>query len=100
METPPLNRRKKIIIVGSLFGLLVFCCVFGEGILEPPFLVAVYLGFGWLWYLTRVLPQVSPDAGSILTGVLCLVSLTVGLHYSLRWLHGRIQQVRTGTAAT
>jgi prepilin-type processing-associated H-X9-DG protein len=69
----------------------------GVPFLTWPLALLLSLVFGWIWYLVRVLPEITPDVGGILTGVICVVGLTAGLHYFLRWLHGQIR--RTGSAS-
>lgn len=47
--------------------------------------------FGWWSFATRVLPQATVTWLGVLTGGICLVLFTCGLHVFLRWLHGELR---------
>ncbi len=58
----------------------------------PVFDGLIGLAFGWLAYPARILPRVKIAWEGVATAALCLVLFTVGLHWTLVWLHGEIQQ--------
>jgi hypothetical protein len=96
---PPKHRRPTLIELLTFIALIAIVI----GLLENfwwgrPLLLIPYLGFAWVIYLVRVLPQVTPNVPAILSGIVCLASLVVGLHYSLRWLSTRIRTARTELA--
>jgi prepilin-type processing-associated H-X9-DG protein len=94
MDLPPQERRKWPRWPFWLLGAFLLCTCLCAGYVEPPLLIFLYLSFGWIWFLLRVLPQLAPDVGGILTGIICLAGLSVGLHLFLRWLHGQIRRAR------
>ena len=51
-----------------------------------PLILVLYLGFGWIRYLVRTLPEVSVPAGSAAVGVACLIGVGILTHAMGRWL--------------
>jgi len=73
---------------------LFFCA--GMGMVAPvDFLFN--LAFGWIFYLSRVLPQVRVDASGVATVVVCLGALAAGLQWFLYWL---VDQLPKNVAST
>ena len=69
-----------------VFALLPLSCLMGVSgwvwVLEVPYQLVV----GWALYLGHVLPRVSPDAGSVVSGGMCVAAVVGGSHLFLRWL--------------
>ncbi|MCE9568060.1 MAG: DUF1559 domain-containing protein [Planctomycetes bacterium] len=65
---------------------LIVCFLICAGI-EAIVQVPVIVGFGWPWYLKRVVPQLSPDPWVVGTAIVCLVGFTLGSHKFLKWLY-------------
>jgi hypothetical protein len=55
------------------------------GILGWFTLPALYLAFGWIFYLQQTLPEVTIDEAGVVTAVVTLAALTVGVHLFGRW---------------
>ena len=72
-----------------VFAALLLGC---GGLLEPPF----QLAFGWIWYLSRVLPEVTVNVGACFQGVIALGLLVAVAHGFLRWLSGQMQSKEEG----
>ena len=68
-----------------LFGTATLCCG-GIG-MTFLFQVPVYLAFGWVPYLARVVPKLNPDQATVATAVACLLGVVVGGHAFFRWLY-------------
>ncbi len=79
------NLFKGSIVLGlGLFALaLLFLACLGFYLPGDFFL---NLAFGWIFYLSRVLPQVHVSGTGALTAAICLAALLVGLQLFLRWL--------------
>jgi hypothetical protein len=90
--------REFLLFIGVFYLVLLIGCA-GMGSITPalPLFMVFHLGLGWIWYLARVLPELAPDFGAILTGGICLVGVTVGLHFFLRWLHRQVYPRESGT---
>lgn len=86
-------KRRIAMITGGVIALGLWLAWRGL----PIFEVFGVLSWGWLTYSRRVLPQVTPAWDGIVTGLLCMVLFTVGLHRTLRWLAREVQNAR-GTA--
>ncbi len=57
----------------------------------------VQLATGWIFFLARVLPQVSVRPGPVVEAVLVLAALGVGLHLFMRWLWPQLRAPEQGT---
>ncbi|QDV36405.1 DUF1559 family PulG-like putative transporter [Tautonia plasticadhaerens] len=77
-------------VIGTLLTLFVLLFLISAGFFLP-FDFAVALVLGWVFYLGRVLPQVTVDWVGVTTGVLCLALLVVGSHAFLGWLYGQVR---------
>jgi hypothetical protein len=51
--------------------------------------LVVTLASGWVFFLARVVPQLTVNVSGVLTAAVCLAALTWGLHAFLRWLHNQ-----------
>lgn len=89
-------RPKKLIgcLAWSAFGLLILACLMPHFTLPVDFLIAI--GFGWVLYLARVLPEVRVNPNGLATGLVCLVLFTAGAHAFLSWLHGEMRGPEAG----
>lgn len=85
-----MNKRILITIAAVLFGLLLLACA---GFVVP-FEIVGRLAFGWVFFLWRVLPDVTVEPGPWLTLLVCGALLTAGLHGFLRWLYREAQRSR------
>jgi len=85
-------------VIGGAVVLLALACLGVEVPLHGAFLFA----FGWVSFLSRVVPQIKADASSAATGAIALLLLVVGLHWFLCWLSAAIVAGHTvnATAAT
>ena len=74
------------LVLAALICLLMIC-------LSPFYLLDLLfnLAAGWMFYCSRVLPQVRPSAAGILTAFICLAGLGCGTHLFLRWLTAQVQ---------
>ncbi len=52
-------------------------------------LPALYLAFGWVFYLQRTLPEVTVNEAGVVTAIVTLAALTVGVHLFGRWWLGQ-----------
>lgn len=43
------------------------------------------LVLGWLYFLIRVLPKISPDWPTAILGMVSVIAFVIGLHYTLQW---------------
>jgi prepilin-type processing-associated H-X9-DG protein len=68
--------------LGVLGLLFLFCtgCLF-------PFDFAFFMIAGWIFYLVRVVPQITLNWSGILTAVVCLAALAFGLQRFLAWFY-------------
>lgn len=73
--------RELLVVIAII---AVVFALFSNLMLWIPFTLA----FGWVSYLWRVVPQAKPDPWTVGTAVACLVGVTVGSHFFLRWLAG------------
>jgi prepilin-type processing-associated H-X9-DG protein len=80
--------RRVALIAGVALVLGVALAVYGG----PAWDVIVGLGLGWVAYLVRVVPQVKIAWDGVATAGFCLTLFTVGLHRTLKWLHGEVQK--------
>jgi hypothetical protein len=71
---------KALLAIGGL--LLLLACAG----LALPIELAFYLLAGWIFYLARVLPQVSVNLGELATALICLALLAWGMHGHARLL--------------
>jgi prepilin-type processing-associated H-X9-DG protein len=78
-------RRSIIGVILTILGLIFLAC----GGMALPLDFAIALGFGWVMYLARVLPQVGIAWGGVITAALCLPLFLVGSHAFLTWLYGQ-----------
>lgn len=71
----------------GIAGFLLFDAVFCAGVFGGSWIgsLPLYLAFGWIFYLARVLPEVSVDPSGVVTGTVSLVLLVVGVHWLGRW---------------
>ena len=81
--------RNKILIVSLP---IIAVCVITTRTMIPPSTIVEKLFTGWVRYLARVVPRTALSSDGILTGVVCLVLLTFGLHAFLRWIYGEIRR--------
>ena len=75
-----------VLMVLSLAAATFFYFVLMRGrywITELPTTLAV----GWYSYLARVLPHVSPDLWTVVSGIVCLAGVVIGLHVFLNWIY-------------
>lgn len=73
-------------VMGTL-GLLFLLCL---GCLAPlDFIFALVAG--WAFYLYRVVPQITWNWSGFLTAIVCLVILTFGFQWFLRWFYKQLQ---------
>jgi prepilin-type processing-associated H-X9-DG protein len=79
-------RRRMIIAALWIVALFLLACA-GMAL---PLDFAIALGFGWVWYLARVLPQVGVAWGGVITAALCLALFLAGLHTFLVWLYDQV----------
>ncbi|VTR91187.1 Uncharacterized protein OS=Singulisphaera acidiphila (strain ATCC BAA-1392 / DSM 18658 / VKM B-2454 / MOB10) GN=Sinac_3491 PE=4 SV=1: SBP_bac_10 [Gemmata massiliana] len=91
-----MRKRTRVIVWAALVagGALLFtACVFFLACAGLFFLfeIPVTLAFGWVYYLQRIVPQLNPDAASVVSAVVCLVAVTVGAHVFFRWLYAATQ---------
>jgi prepilin-type processing-associated H-X9-DG protein len=81
-------RTSRMIGCGGL-GFLLLLGLSCLGLAVPlVFLFAV--AFGWIFYLYRVLPQLTVSPAGVVTAVMCLAGVGFGAHAFLRWLHGAV----------
>lgn len=66
--------------------LLLFSSCFG---LFFPVQLLFDLGLGWLCYLWRIWPELHIDIDALLRAMVCLVTLSIGLHLFLTWLRSQ-----------
>jgi Protein of unknown function (DUF1559) len=66
-------------------GLAILGLVTPVGI--PGLDLLVFLVLGWIFYLARVLPEVTVAWGGVTTAITCLVFFLIGSHLFLRWLY-------------
>jgi hypothetical protein len=81
--------------VFGFFFVMFFIAGFGAvWVMEIPILLAT----GWIPFLIRVVPEVTPNIPAILETVLVAAALGVGAHLFLRWLSPRLraQQAEAG----
>ncbi len=71
---------------------LVVCCGL-NWILQIPLVLA----FGWPGYIARVIPQLSPDPWAVISGILCLATVTGGTHLCSLWLYAATDAQLEGT---
>jgi hypothetical protein len=88
--------RRRIWIGLSVVVLLWLLLACGGITILAPVQIAFDIALGWIAYAVRVLPEVRPNIGGIVTATTCALGLAVGGHASLRWLYG---QPRTDTTA-
>jgi hypothetical protein len=70
---------------GLVAALVVLSCIGTSGvmwIIEVPWQLAT----GWLWFIGRVVPEVTVRPAGVVEAVLILAVLGVGLHRFMRWL--------------
>ena len=48
--------------------------------------LVLILGFGWIWFLARVVPEIHVSLGGLLTAAAALACFAYGLHKLLEWL--------------
>jgi prepilin-type processing-associated H-X9-DG protein len=81
---------KGLRIAGGIGGLgLLGVCVCAGWPLELLFDLAI----GWLFFLFRVVPELTVSAGGVLMAVVCLAALAWGLHAFLRWFFDQTKPV-------
>jgi hypothetical protein len=72
--------RSILVLVVVLLGLSCLgTAVPLEGIL--------FIAFGWIGFLFRVLPKMQADWSGVSTGLVALMLLSGGLHFFLQWLY-------------
>ncbi len=79
-------RFVKILLSLAIVGVLLSCAGF-----FLPLDLAIALTFGWIWYLGRVVPEVSVDWGAVAFSLAGLALFAAGLHPFLRWLDAQIR---------
>jgi hypothetical protein len=79
-------RLIEFLIVVAVVACLLGLCMGGGAIVEGPFLVL----FGWVKFLWRVVPGLSPNPATVFLGLGYLLAFLVGLHLFLRWFVGRM----------
>ena len=52
---------------------------------------AFHFAFGWVIFLTRVVPQARIDGGGVATALVCLFLFAAGAHSFLGWLYGQMR---------
>lgn len=82
---------KRVLIAAGL-GLLMLCLSCMGFLVLPETLL--YLTFGWIPFLVRVVPDLSVNGFGILTGLVCVLALGVGLHGFCEWLYREIGKSR------
>jgi hypothetical protein len=89
-----MNRRvwEVVVVLGIIIVLLAWM---GQA---APLDALLNLAFGWVFYLFRVIPEVSVNVSVVLTAFICLAGLTVGLHLFLGWLFRHPSTSRTEDA--
>ncbi len=80
------NIFKTILIVVLVLPFLA-CLLSLMPMLEFMFASVVLLAIGWVFFLVRVVPQLTVDWGMLLTGVMCLWLVGVGMHGLGRWAY-------------
>jgi prepilin-type processing-associated H-X9-DG protein len=58
----------------------------GQGV-PIDFLLAIL--FGWIFYLVRVLPEITVNWDGVATACVCLILFAAGTHVFLRWIQGQ-----------
>ena len=67
-----------------IFGMCILCC---GGFMHFLFQVPAYLAFGWVPYLARVVPELTPDPAMVATAIACFIGVVLGGHAFFRWLY-------------
>lgn len=89
------KRSRAGCLVAVLIAFLLIVEVGSYGFF-PALKVPLLLAFGWIRYLNRVIPLITPNWGALIVGVIGLGLLVVGVHFFLRWLyrswnHGEVE---------
>jgi len=80
--------------VAGVLGVLCLLSFVCAGCLLPlDFLFTLVAGWGL--YLIRVVPQITWNWSGFLTALVCLLALTFGLQWFLRWFYRQLQLKRT-----
>ena len=81
--------RSRVVAYGGL-GFLLLLGLGCLGLVFPlEFLFTV--AFGWIFYLHRVLPQLTVSPAGVVTAVVCLAGVGFGTHAFLTWLYGAVR---------
>jgi prepilin-type processing-associated H-X9-DG protein len=59
-----------------------------------PLQLGLYLAFGWVIFLAKVLPQVQVAWSGVALAVICLGAFAVGVHWFLGWMFAQIRPER------
>jgi prepilin-type processing-associated H-X9-DG protein len=81
------GSSRAIVWIVGLFLLMIPCACAG---LSPAFLnleMVGLLAFGWIGFLSRVMPQVQVRWDTVATSAVCTIVLIIGSHSFLRWLY-------------
>lgn len=80
---------KHFLIIGGAVALFLLACL---GFVVPGEM-AFYLTCGWAFFLARVVPRITLNVNGLITAVVCLLLLSVGLHFFLQSMFKRIPDV-------
>ena len=88
-------KRFLLFVFLSVIVIIAACIGFGA---DSVFRATPYLIVGWYSFLGRSLEEISFDWSGILTAAICLIGLSVGLHFFLRWIYSQSGREMTGKA--
>ncbi len=80
--------RRVVAWMCAVAGILLFLSCMGIAL---PIEFALYIAFGWIWYLARTIPRVEMTSDGIATAALCLLLIVVGSQFFLNWLYREIR---------
>ncbi len=86
-------RRPFRIALLFLLGAVLLSCVG----LDAPVAAVLFLAFGWVAFLVRVVPEAHVGWAGVATALVCLVAFAAGLHAFLAWLVGQMGTTAEGT---
>ena len=86
-------RRPFRIVLLFLLGAVLLSCVG----LDAPVAAVLFLAFGWVFFLLRVVPEALVGWAGVATALACLVAFAAGLHAFLGWLVGQMGTTAEGT---
>jgi len=77
----------ELLVIIGIIGVLISLCGGASFVLQFAFTLAA----GWIFYLIRVVPQLSLNWSGFLTSLICLTAITFGLQWFLSWFYKQTQ---------